>query len=520
MVQTTLETSGAPSANPFLSQSLKTSGTLSLVETATLSSLGPTATANVTGLLANNIFRPIATDAPPPQIESRSDHPVPRLGIQQQEDKLETNKFYANFFLGDQTSPTWTHPYSLSWSKGSGQTDSWGIAVSHIERSQLATGPKQSKDAGEWSFFAAPIGIQSIVISAAELSAGTYLKTDTLESFSVNVNLFAPGGTTPTITFPLLQGMGFVTAKYNSGTPLIQSGVGIQNVTYAGGIINGGSTFKYKILLTDGFTWLVYVTPLNVGYDENSFTLISPGLVQGPSGFGGYLQVAKIPANIADAESVYDGSAGVYATACSISGAVDGTQSTYELSWTKQGATSQSILMFALPHHMDSMAYDTRTGATDVQLVTTNKGLATAIQGDSWTLIEPDLPIAMGFNPWSPTLGDVSTLSATAVGAINAAGAVELVQNISKQTNTGSTYYDGKALAKFAAIVYVLHELAENVTLALTGLMELEDAFDSHVNNQQTFPLVYDTAWGGVVSVATYLDGNSGDDFGNTYYNE
>ena len=491
-----------------------------MVDTATLSSIGPTATANVTSLLANNIFQPIATDAPPPQISSRSDHPVPRLGIQPQQDRLETNKFYANFFLGDQTAGTWTHPYSLSWSKGSGQSSSWGIAVSHIEQTQLATGPKQSDDAGEWAFFAAPVGIQSLVISATELLSGTTLTTDTLEAFSVNVNLVAAGGTTPTITFPLLQGMGFVTAKYNSGTPLIQSGVGIVNVTYAGGVINGGSTFKYRILLSNGFTWLVYVTPLNAGYDENSFTLIGPGSVQGPSGFGGYIQVAKIPTGISDAESVYDGSAGAYPTACTISGAVDGTTGTYAFSWTKQGATGQPLLMFALPHHMESFAYDTRSGATDVELVTTTKGMATAVRGDSWTLTEPDLPITMGFSPWSPLMGDISTLSPAAIQAINAAGAVELVQNISKQTNTGSTYYDGKALAKFAAIVYVLHELAQNTTLALTGLLELEDAFDLHVNNQQTFPLVYDSAWGGVVSISTYLDGNSGDDFGNTYYND
>ena len=61
--------------------------------------------------------------------------------------------------------------------------------------------------------------------------------------------------------------------------------------------------------------------------------------------------------------------------------------------------------------------------------------------------------------------------------------------------------------------------MAHNVTLALTGLEMLETAFTLHVNNQQTFPLVYDNAWGGAVSISTYLDGNSGDDFGNTYYN-
>lgn len=520
IVQTTLETSGAPSGNPLLSQSLQTSGTLSLVNTATLTSVGPTATANVTGIFVNNIFQPIATDAPPSQIQSMTDYPVPTLGIQPQVNRLETNKFYANFFLGDQNSPTWTHPYSVSWSQGSGQTGSWGMAVSHIERDQLATGPKQSYDAGEWGFFVNPVGIQSVVMSATELTNGTTLTTDTLEAFSINVNLLAPGGTTPTITYPLLQGMGFITAVYNSGTPLIQSGVGIQNVTYAGGVINGGSTFKYRILLSDGFTWLVYVTPLNTGYDENSFTLISPGLVQGPSGFAGYIQVAKIPANITDAESVYDGSAGAYPTACTVSGSVDGTVGTYALSWTKQGAPGQPLLMFALPHHMGSIDYNTRMNTTDVQLITTTKGMATAIRGETWVLTEPDLPITMGFSPWSPTLGPISTLSPAAMQAVNAAGAVELLQNISQQTNTGSTYYDGKALAKFAAIVYALQELADNTTLALTGLMELEAAFDLHINGQQIYPLVYDTVWGGVVSIVSYLTGNPGDDFGNTYYND
>ena len=516
-MQTTLETSGEPSANPFPTVSLKSSTTLSLVDTSTLGSIGPTATANVTSVSADDIFQPIATDAPPPQIASRSDHPVPRLGIQQQQKKLQTNKFYANFFLGQQNEAAWTHPYSVSWSQGSGQSSSWGLAVSHIERNQLATGAKTSSDAGEWAFFAAPTGIQSLVLSATELIAGTTLTTDTLEAFSVIVNLIAAGGTMPTITFPLVQGMGFVTARYNSGTPLIQSGIGIKNVTYAGGVVNGGSTFKYRILLADGFTWLMYVTPMNSEYDENSFTLTSPNWLQGSSGFGGYIQVAKMPTGSLDAEAVYDGSAGVYPTGAKISGSVEGTTGSYTLSWTRQGAASQGLLMYALPHHVESFA--SSTGVTDAQLVTTTKGMATAVQGNSWTLVEPDLPITMGFSPWSPTLGDVSTLSLAAVKAIVAAGTAELSQNVSKQTNVGSMYYDGKALAKFAAIVYVLHEMAHNVTLALTGLVELEEAFALHVNNQQTFPLVYDTAWGGVVSIGTYLDGNSGDDFGNTYYN-
>ncbi len=391
------------------------------------------------------------------------------------------------------------------------------MAVSHIERSQVAYGPKTSSDAGNSAYFANPLGVQSLILSAAELSNGTTLTTDTLEAFSVNVNLLPNGGTTPLITFPLVQGMGFVTGCYDGGTPLIESGVGISNVTYVGAV-GQGQSFKYRAILADGFTWLIYVSPASSGYNENSFTLVSGISIQGPSAFDGCIQVAKIPAGSDTAENVYDGSAGVYAKAVNISGAVNGTTGTYLLSWDVRGPQEQSLLMFALPHHMQSLA-NGNSGITDVQLVTTTKGMATGIQADSWTLVEPDLPIDMSFDPWSPMTGSIDTLPLDVMQAINAAATVELAENVSVQTNTGSMYYDGKALAKFAAIVYAAHQLAQNTTLAYTGLQELEAAFGLHVQNLQEDTLVYDDSWGGAVSESTYLDGNSGDDFGNTYYN-
>lgn len=488
-----------------------------MVPTTAVSGIGPTATANITSISAGNIFQAIATDAPPPQISSRSDHPVSPLGVQQQTQRLQTNKFYANFFLGNQNEATWTHPYSVAWSAGSGQVDSYGLAISHLERDQVQYGSPSNVDAAQSSYFANLLGIQSLIISSTELGNGTKLTTDSLEGFSVNVNLLAPGSALPMITFPLCQGMGFVTGIYNFGTPLIQSGVGIQNVTYAGAVVQG-TTFKYRVSLTDGTTWLIYVSPLNDGYQEASFTLISGGAIQGPTGFGGYIQIAKIPTGSQDAENVYDASAGAYATSVYINGSVEGKTGSYTLSWTKVGAKNQSLLMWALPHQVESFAYGTN-GITDLQLQTTTKGMATAVQASSWTFTEPDLPIDMAFNPWSPSLGDVSVLPADVIKMINAAATAELSQSVADQSNVGSMYYDGKALAKFAAIVYVAHELVHNASLALAGLQKLEAAFAVHVDNAQTFPLVYDTQWGGVVSISTYLSGNPGDDFGNTFYN-
>ena len=46
-----------------------------------------------------------------------------------QDSPVSTNKFYGNLFLGSQGQGVWTHPYSVTWSKGSGNAGSWGMAV-------------------------------------------------------------------------------------------------------------------------------------------------------------------------------------------------------------------------------------------------------------------------------------------------------------------------------------------------------------------------------------------------------
>jgi endo-1,3(4)-beta-glucanase len=493
---------------------------LSIVSTATLASVKPTLTKAVTALDANNIFQPIATDAPPSQIPSRGDHPVPRLNIQRQQSQtpLQTNKFFSNLYLGDQAAPVFTYPYVVSWSKGGGSCVSWGLSVSHAERVQLGAGlANPGYDAGEWAFYTNPLGVQSIILSASELGSETQLTTDSIDAFSINANLVVAGSSSPIITFPLVRGMGFITGVYRSATPLLQSGVGIQRLVYAGKIL--GTTFKYRITLGNGFTWLIYVTPADPNYAGNTFTLVNAASIQGPSGFDGFVQVAKVPWDATDdvQEAIYDLSAGSYATGGAVSGSVEGKTGNYEFAWTKQGNSEQKLLMFALPHHITSLVSG---GVQSLNLMTTTKGMATAILSDFWTLQESNLPIDMSFAPWTPSRGSVTKLAAAAAAAINVVGYEELQQNIAAQANVGSLYYDGKALAKFAAMIYTIHDLGGNKTLALSGLLALQQAFAQHVNNEMSWPLVYDSAWGGVVSSATYATGNSGVDFGNTYYND
>lgn len=107
----------------------------------------PTPQAVVKGIFDN----PIDTARPPNTIGTKNDHPQPKTGIVSlhrsemkvripdvdfcfqigQTSPIGTNKFYAGFFLGAQTNPVWTHPYSLQWSKGTGNAKSWGISIAH-----------------------------------------------------------------------------------------------------------------------------------------------------------------------------------------------------------------------------------------------------------------------------------------------------------------------------------------------------------------------------------------------------
>ena len=467
------------------------------------------------GCVGQDIFLPVALGDVPANFQKRADHPVPRLGITNQSGPIETNKFYANFFLGNQNQPTFTHPYGLSWSKGSGNAMSWGLAVSQLDADRKVFGPVNAKIPGQpASYYINPLGIQSLVLSAAELGQSTVLTSDNLLPFSANINLLPTVGSSSKITFPVVQGMGFVTGLYTGLQPSIQSSVFFRTVTAAGSPQVG--IYKYRLLLEDNSNWLLYAAPTN-GIDPN-LRLVSSTLLQGLPGFSGSIQVAKDPGNAN--EALYDLAAGAYATSATISGYADGPSGSYTFAFNKGGFASSTLLMFALPHHVQSLSDATAGQVTSLQMTTTTKGMATAILADAWTLVEPDLPVSMGFAPWRPDGADTAQISQAAIDAVHRVAAVEISQNMTAQSYLNSMYYSGKALSKFATLVWTVADLLNDPGLAAAGLANLKVAFANFVDQKQPYPLVYDTAWGGVVSSASYLTGDSGVDFGNSYYND
>ncbi|KAF2841796.1 glycoside hydrolase family 81 protein [Patellaria atrata CBS 101060] len=455
------------------------------------------------------LFVSMTAGGPPDQVTRRAAHPVARKGINDSPSKvIPTNNFYGNLMLGNQNQGVWTHPYSLRWVKGTGNSSSWGFGVSHIERSQFAYGPGNPN-----KYFIAPLGITSIILSAQELSNSTALTTDSLEAFSVNANLAVSAQSGPLVTFPLVQGMGFFTGVYLGATALIQTDVFFRTLS---GPWTLGTSLKYKVLLEDGRTWLFYVHS-SQGYVNPQFILRSNTTIQGPSGFRGSIQVAKLPEGQSNAESWYDWAAGVYPVTGATFGTFNNGSASYTLSWQKGGDTGKTLIMWALPHHIQSFNGGVGAAATDVQLYTTTKGQATLVASDQWVMVEK-LVTDMGFTPWTPQNRSVTTLPEKAIVAINSVASSELNQDFAPQTNLDSMYFSGKGLAKFAAILIAVNDLARNPGLAAAGLSKLKTAFNNFVQNTQKSPLVYDQIFKGVISTAGYSD--PGADFGNTYYND
>ncbi|KAI9151775.1 putative endo-1,3(4)-beta-glucanase [Paramyrothecium foliicola] len=456
---------------------------------------------------------PISIKPPPASIDIRKDHPVPRKGITAKS-PLQTNKFYSNFFLAEQRDPTYTFPFSIAWAGGKGSSGSWGMSCSHIEAQQRVFG--KEKTSGASSYFINPIGIQSMVISAMELGKETRLTVDAMTAFSARVYLSKDDSATPAVSFPIVQGMAYITAQFSGSVPLIQSGVFFRTVTKATRNPKGG-VIKYTFNLEDGSTWRLYAWDTD-GVDLE-LEVLSNSRAEAKRPFHGIIQVCKDPGT-PESEAILDDGAGVYPVRMKLSGSTTDAKGTYRFSFQREGHGSGHLYMYALPHHVASFAEETRQRTRKVSLQSTTKGLATLVIGSEWIMIEPHLPINMGFSPWHPEKGGLTHLSHHAKSVIHAAAAKELEQDMIAQSNLDSMYFSGKALAKFAALLYVVKDMLEDEKLAQSGLSQLKAAFGVFVANKQKHPLVYESAWGGVVSSASYVTGDPGVDFGNTYYND
>lgn len=422
---------------------------------------------------------------------------------------IETNKFYANMLLESRTLPAFSHPYSVWWSQ---TPNLLGMAVSHTQESQRVFGPNPAANPCQYYFN--PAGIQSVNFGAIEFTEfNVSLVVDNCRPFSVEATLKSGNGT---IRLPLYNGMGVVTGIYNGLSPSISSVVGFHRAHKIG---STSSYDKYELLLYNQVRWLMYVSGNRI-----DFELKNPNhFVARSSANGAIVQIGECPQG---ADQIYDLTAGAYATSVSLEGNVrDGKTATYKLVYKVQGSSSsERVLIYALPHQVESFTPATAQAKTTLTLDSTVMGKMTACVVDALEMQE-DLPYYIGFLPWSvvrPTRGDkffnCNKYSRDDLELMRRAATEELNQDIISQCCLDSMYFSGKGLDKFAFILLVTRYILGDIDLTKRGLDKLKEAFAVFTRNKQIYPLVYDTTWKGLISVAGYNDPNA--DFGNTYYND
>lgn len=411
----------------------------------------------------------------------------------------QTNKFYGNMLLGNQANPVWTHPYSLWFAR---DPSFFGLAVSHTTSSQRVYGPGSPPQ-----YFSSPNGIKSLVFSAQDFASSDELTLSLASLKHMSVQVFLQKSASQFIHFPLVQGMGFITATYHNAQPKIQSVVGFLNFAL---VQNISGVQKYQIELQDHRKWALYLTvpggtPLSLRLQDGN-TIIGSQSVSDCT-----IQV------VADYLEEIDQAAGCYPTDCSLVCSTEGTTGYYSFSYSLAGSsTSGKTLIYALPHHVKTFTDAMSPERTSSRLDSTVCGIMSGYITDSFDLAV-SIPVDLEFQPFTtiPGIDNCPSYSSEVLEAIKAAASSEVNGDVINESNLNSMYFSGKILAKYAWIMYCCQYIINEPSLVSALLPKLKEAIGRFVANEQILPLKYDTTWGGLISA-----GSSGEDFGNSYYND
>lgn len=426
---------------------------------------------------------------------------------------IETNKFYANLFLGNQDNMAWTFPYGVFWDKST----RFGLGVLHTDVNLRTFGPTNSNGAASY-YFNVP-RLEELVFSATSFSASNIaMQVNQMTEFSARVTM--SDGLSPSnfIEFPLVKGMGFVTAIYHGSLSVrISSIYAFTSLTKE--VTTSNTLVLYRVTLNSGTQWLLFV---KLPSSSSNFELsISNNVITGSGNLDGVIIQAAVAPSDSSLEAYYLASAGTYVTTAKVTGSLLCTAATYSFDYTTAGSSvANKPLLFALPHHLEALDGNTLNAATGISLDSTTKGKMYAFLTSSLTFKET-INSKIQWLPWREDFGSSIKYTATQLNKIHAAAVSELngVDVAASILLLQSLYYMGKLVDKYAYILLVLSDIVKDDNLTNSLLSALKSFFSSLSLNNIEYPLMYDTTFGGVTTTAN----NNGDtiaEFGSGYYND
>lgn len=448
-----------------------------------------------------NIFASaIATDEPLNLFNRRDGETKVPNGVSKDK-PLQTNSFYSNMLIESQDCAVWTHPYSVWNNKKDGR---FGLGLYLARVSDRVFGEGNPAE-----YFTHPVGKQSLVLSSSDFKEEPLFSLRGLSKFAATARFSSKSEKDCYLDCPLVQGMGFVTGVYHNCIPKISSGVGFKSVD--GDKSPRLGTNKYKIKLEDDTEWFLYVTLSNK--DSLRLALKGKNDIIAEKSVDGVFQLCF--ASNVDTKH-YDSAAGCYAKGASIEASVNGSKCTYSLKLDTEGKlNSNTALFFALPHHVASFDSDTKARATLLKLPTTTKGTAVGVLRNRLTMVEELSMKNVAWDPATTIKGKKANYSNNAIKAIKDAAQSEANRDVKEELNGDMMYFSGKILAKYAMVLLVCHRILKDDGLTKNLLQKMKDALARFKDNKQRYPLFYDTAFKGIVSLA-----QKDADFGNGHYND
>lgn len=511
----------ASTTKGLLSSSLVSSSTASSSSASSASSSVAAASATSVAKVpsgSGNLFEPISTEKPL-SVFKREELPlsIPK-GVDNDDVPYQTNKFFTNFILDNKTDMVWSYPYGMFWKT----TDYYGLGVQHTNASNRVFGPTNENNSGK-SYFMNPSMNAELLISSTSMSKNkNFMKVSDMKTMSTKVTLSASESSSDNIEIPIVQGMGFVSAIYNGDmTPMLNTLIGVKSLSKESSDAMPENSLKYRATLFNGIEYLIYVT-LPDADEASDFKLSAEDSfhIEGSHSVDGLvIQLAVAPSDSSD-DGYYDEAAGMYPVSATIEGSSSGTSATYSFDYKTEGKSSSGkTMVFALPHHVESLTGDTADSKTPIKLESTTKGEMVGLLSNKIELSET-LNTNVQFLPWAPVMKDNLQYSKDQLKLLAKTAQDELNVDI-KLTVAGmdSNYFSGKVIDKYAQILLVIHDILGDDDYAEGVLEDLKDAFKDFIDNKQYYPLMYDTKFKGVTSTASQ-DGDTGADFGSAYYND
>lgn len=483
-------------------------------------SVGISISSSDTECAVTDLFEAIATDEPS-SIFPREELPltIPD-GVSNDDIPYQTNKFYANLFLDEQTDMIWSYPYGLYWKT----QDYYGFGVQHTNTSDRIFGSQDTNNDDVDSYYYNPTNNAEVIFSSPSFSNDSnYLSVSEMKTMSVLVTLSAEKSIgSDYVDIPIVQGMGFVTGIYHGDlVPELDSLIGFDSLNQESSDALSSSTLKYRATLFNGVEWLIYVTlPSSDDADEFELKASSSYKLTGSSLDGVVIQVAVAPEKSSQ-DGYYDQAAGKYPTKAELKGYVSACDDAqYGFKYSVNGtSSSDKTIIFALPHHVESLTDETSDTSTGIKLASTTKGNMYGYLTNEIIMSE-SLQIDIGFLPWAQNMNGSLSYDTDQLKLLAETANTELAVDINETVQVvDSTYSSGKLLDKYAYLLLVVSDIIEDEKVTNSTLSDMKDAFEPFFNNNQYFKLMYDTKFGGVTSTASQ-DGDTGADYGAGYYND